>query len=289
MWWSGSASTDYYSVIAGAASQLPTNTVEARQELYDRARAALARQLEQDPARIKRERRTLEKAIRQLESRAALNIKQLNRTEYEAPSTVLLIASIFFLKGLWALDCTIMSTYWVVARLPRNPEASSRSPLNMATPLPCLVNRKESTVSESRWKTWAFANSSMKLSWRTFMVGALCGTIVMAVGGATWLRWKPVPALAWSNPDPIVPSAQDENAYDECLITRSGNKVVCDAFMRVLHRSRQRESNMKEIAKSSLAAGFSKCEVVKWGYANGFVGSQMSEAVGMSIYDLSKC
>jgi hypothetical protein len=118
MWWSASASTDYYSIIAGAVSKLPTNTVEARRELYSHARATLARQLEQDPARIKRERRALEKAIRQVESRAAVNVKQLNRTGYEPASTALLIASIFFLNKLWALDCTSMSAYWV-ARLPR--------------------------------------------------------------------------------------------------------------------------------------------------------------------------
>jgi Flp pilus assembly protein TadB len=114
-----STSHDYYSIIAQAVLKLPNNTTKARQELYSHARAALARQLEQDPARIKRERRALEKAIRQVESRAALNIKQLNRTGYESPSTALLIASILFLGGLWVLDCTAMSSYWVVARLPK--------------------------------------------------------------------------------------------------------------------------------------------------------------------------
>jgi hypothetical protein len=116
MWWLGRASTDYYSIIAGAASKLPANTVEARQELYDHARATLARQLEQD-ARFERERRTLEKAIRQVESRAALNIKQLNRTAYEPASTILLLASMYF-PAYWLLDVTCMSLYWV-ARLPR--------------------------------------------------------------------------------------------------------------------------------------------------------------------------
>ena len=41
--------SDYYSIIAEAVSKLPINTVEARLKLYDHARAALMRQLEQEP------------------------------------------------------------------------------------------------------------------------------------------------------------------------------------------------------------------------------------------------
>jgi hypothetical protein len=85
--------SDYHSIIAQAVSKLTTNTVEARQELYDHARATLARQLEQDPARIKPERRALDKAIRQVELRTALKMKQFNRTRYDPASTALLIAS----------------------------------------------------------------------------------------------------------------------------------------------------------------------------------------------------
>jgi hypothetical protein len=97
MWWSGSASNDYCSIVAGAVSKLPANTVEARQELYNHARAALARQLEQDPAGTKRERRALEKAIRQVE-----------RAEptHKSASKALLIASIFFLGQLWLVNYT---------------------------------------------------------------------------------------------------------------------------------------------------------------------------------------
>jgi hypothetical protein len=79
--------SDYHSIIAQAVSKLPTNTFEARQELYDHARATLARQLEQDPARIRPERQALEKAIRQVET---LNMKQFSRIP---ASTALLIAS----------------------------------------------------------------------------------------------------------------------------------------------------------------------------------------------------
>jgi hypothetical protein len=75
MWWSGRSANDYYSIIAGAVSKLPANTVEARQELYNHARTTLARQLEQEPRRIERERRSLEKAIRQVETDEGLMAK----------------------------------------------------------------------------------------------------------------------------------------------------------------------------------------------------------------------
>src|SRR6516162_5466825 len=67
--------------------------VEARQELYKHARAALARQLEQDPTQIKRERRALENAIQQVE-------------RAKPAYTALLITSIFFLGQLWLLFYT---------------------------------------------------------------------------------------------------------------------------------------------------------------------------------------
>jgi uncharacterized membrane protein YhaH (DUF805 family) len=67
------STVDYYSIIAKALSVLPDNTVEARQALYDRARAALAAQLEQDdPKRLARERAALEKAIREAEAISAV-------------------------------------------------------------------------------------------------------------------------------------------------------------------------------------------------------------------------
>jgi hypothetical protein len=39
---------------------------------------------------------------------------------YKPASTALLIASLIFAGGLWALDCTSMSLHWVVARLPKS-------------------------------------------------------------------------------------------------------------------------------------------------------------------------
>jgi hypothetical protein len=109
---------DYYSVIAQAVVGLPDNTVEARQALYDRARTTFTAQLDgQDPSWIKYERRTLERAIRQVESMSA--VKQRSRQTYKPASTILLIASIFF-PALWVWDFTSMSLYWVVARLPKS-------------------------------------------------------------------------------------------------------------------------------------------------------------------------
>jgi hypothetical protein len=123
----------------------------------------------------------------------------------------------------------------------------------------------------------------MKRTWQAFAVGLLCGVVLTAVAAAAWLPWKPGHAL---KPDRY--SAQDENTYDGCLIAQSGNKVVCDAFMRVLLRDR-RESEMKENAKVLVQGGFSNCEIVKWGYENGFVASQMSEAVGISLQEAAGC
>jgi hypothetical protein len=100
---------DYYAVIAQAVSRLPDNTVEARHDLYDRTRTTFTAQLDgQDPSWIKYERRTLERAIRQVESMSA--VKQRNGQTYRPASTILLIASIFF-PGLWAMDFTSMSLY----------------------------------------------------------------------------------------------------------------------------------------------------------------------------------
>jgi hypothetical protein len=66
----------YYSVIARAVSELPSNTREARQALYDRAAIAFAAQMlqEQDPPlsdeQIAIERLAFERAIRTVEREA---------------------------------------------------------------------------------------------------------------------------------------------------------------------------------------------------------------------------
>jgi hypothetical protein len=68
---SGPLTSDYYSVLVRAVSDLPNNTREARQALYDRAEVALAAELLQDPqlseAQVADERLAFERAIRIVE------------------------------------------------------------------------------------------------------------------------------------------------------------------------------------------------------------------------------
>jgi hypothetical protein len=105
---------DYYPVIARAVSGLASDTPEARQTLYDRARTMLIAQLhERDQLQIECERRALEDAIRRVE-----NQRKAPESLAKEPSTALLVASIILLSKLWVLDPTSMSLYWV-ARLPR--------------------------------------------------------------------------------------------------------------------------------------------------------------------------
>jgi hypothetical protein len=63
--------SDYYPVLTRAVCQLPNNTREARQALYDRAEVALVAELLQDPqvseAQVAGERRAFERAIRMIE------------------------------------------------------------------------------------------------------------------------------------------------------------------------------------------------------------------------------
>jgi hypothetical protein len=56
--------------------------------------------------------------------------------------------------------------------------------------------------------------------------------------------------------------------------------------MRRIARDRTAEAAMKAQAAKLLAVGFSKREVVKWAADQGFVGSELSDAVGISLQDL---
>jgi hypothetical protein len=97
---------EYYPLIFRAVSRLPSNDRPARQEVYDRARAALAAQ--PLPAkRIKREMRALEADIRSVE-------KSPHVIPGARGSTTLLVVSVFFFKILWVLDPTSMSLHWVI-------------------------------------------------------------------------------------------------------------------------------------------------------------------------------
>jgi hypothetical protein len=141
---------DYYPVLANSVSGLGNNTPEARQQLYQRARAALVG-LTSSELELARERLALEMAVVRIEeerasasqasprrtaetardpaqngvvvppARAPSPLYQCHTARKDAAklhpaskraSTLLLIASMFF-PGLWALDATSMSMYWV--------------------------------------------------------------------------------------------------------------------------------------------------------------------------------
>ena len=121
-----------------------------------------------------------------------------------------------------------------------------------------------------------------RITWQGFLVGMVCGAVLMAVAGGVWIRWG-----ARNDWHPSMGSAEDKMKYDQCLVAH--NKVVCDSYMRLLSRYKAAEMAMQEQAATMLAAGVSKCDVVKWGYKMGFVGSQMSKAVDIPLQDLSKC
>ena len=71
----------YYSLIARAVASLPNNTVEARQALYDRARAWLAKQLKEwGPAEAHSEISALEAAIRRVEGHASSSASSISAT-----------------------------------------------------------------------------------------------------------------------------------------------------------------------------------------------------------------
>jgi hypothetical protein len=97
---------NYYPVIFRAVLKLPTNTRQARMELYSHARATLAAQ-QLSKRDTKRELRALEWAIRNVE-------KSPDEIPGRRGSTALLVVSIFFLKVLWAFDATSMSLHWVI-------------------------------------------------------------------------------------------------------------------------------------------------------------------------------
>ena len=112
--------------------------------------------------------------------------------------------------------------------------------------------------------------------WQVFLTGALCGTVFVSALWTASVWWKP------------RRSAHDEAAYDQCLAAQQGNTIACDAFLRLLQRENEREEVLKKEAARLLAAGFSKREVVEWAGKNGFVGKQLSDAVGISLQELQQ-
>jgi hypothetical protein len=124
-------------------------------------------------------------------------------------------------------------------------------------------------------------------SWRVFLAGVLCGSSLMTAIGLAWFWWKPPRAPSAHNVGAWPHSPENDAKYDLCL-AGGRTKVACDALMRILARSEAEEEKMRKLGAELLAAGFTKCEIVKWGYEQGFVGSQMSAAVGIPQHELPK-
>jgi hypothetical protein len=59
-------------------------------------------------------------------------------------------------------------------------------------------------------------------------------------------------------------------------------------MMRIFARAEAENERMRRLGTELMAAGFTKCEVVVWGYKKGFVGSQMSAAVGIPQDELPR-
>ena len=99
----------YHSLIAKAVAQLSINDPASRQGVYDRARTALGDH--SSTTDLAHEQRALEAAIQKFERRAPRKVDL--RNPFHRPTTVTLLLSIYLFRGLWAIDCTCMSLYWV--------------------------------------------------------------------------------------------------------------------------------------------------------------------------------
>jgi hypothetical protein len=122
--------------------------------------------------------------------------------------------------------------------------------------------------------------------WRVFLAGVFCGIIFTLAVGAASLWWK----TSYGSPDErgAARSAENDVNYDMCLAAGNTN-VACDALIRMLRRFDAAETAMQEEVTKMLATGANKCDVANWGYKHGFVGSQMSKAIGVSMEELYKC
>jgi hypothetical protein len=101
---------DYESILERAISKLESNNPHAREEIYARARSALSSTEFVDDNQRKTNMSKLEQAIRLVEKRSPRPIPAKG-------STTLLFVTILF-PGLWVMDFTSMSIYWVAP--PRN-------------------------------------------------------------------------------------------------------------------------------------------------------------------------
>ena len=109
---------------------------------------------------------------------------------------------------------------------------------------------------------------------RSFMAGTAFGIAIAAMIATAFYLW------------PAHRTQNDAAIYDSCLVQKEGNTVACDAMMRVLARHRNKVAEMDKEAARMLASGSSKRDVVAWAEQNGLVGSEISDAVGISLKDL---
>jgi hypothetical protein len=127
---------------------------------------------------------------------------------------------------------------------------------------------------------------SFKFSWQNFLLGALCGAIVMA--GAWWRSTQQV--------DDWV-SVEDRDT-DRCLASDK-TTAACDAFMRVLARAKVEDAanqakyaaeqeKIKQEVEKRLAEGATKLEIVKWVCDTSLSYAQMSAVLGISV-DFNEC
>jgi hypothetical protein len=109
-------SDKYYQLLSNAFSQLDNRDWEQRLAIYNKVRTILSDQLsDQGKARAKVERRALETAIAKIDAEQRSQEREEHRA---APaSTVLLVFSLIF-PGIWIMDLTCVSLYWI-ARLPK--------------------------------------------------------------------------------------------------------------------------------------------------------------------------
>jgi hypothetical protein len=113
---------------------------------------------------------------------------------------------------------------------------------------------------------------------RGFFIGLFCGAIAVASIWAAAAWWKP------------QRSPEDLAMYDQCLAGNGGNEVACDAFLRVYAREKAKdaalEAALKQGSAKMFASGASKRDVVEWATKMGAVGSQISNAAGITLREL---
>jgi len=136
-----------------------------------------------------------------------------------------------------------------------------------------MANRSRSVALTQHLCHGAPRMPSISYKW-TFGVGVAVGIILASAAFAAFFYW------------PAQRSERDAALYDGCLIQRAGNTVACDAMMRDFARHDVFMAKMNKDAAKLRAAGASKRDIIHWAQENGLVGSEISDAAGISLQDL---